>query len=139
MKQFCLILFIASSALAQTTNASLSGTVADATGARIPNVQVTAENVQTGVALTNATNEAGVYTFPSVQPGIYRLTAQFPGFKTYVLNGITVNVSARMTINMSLELAAAQETVEVAAPLESPLAATTASVGGVINGRQIQE
>ena len=139
MKQFCLILFIAASALAQTTNATLSGTVTDPTGARVPNVQVTAQNVQTGVALTNLTNEAGLYVFPSVQPGSYQLTAELPGFKTYVLNGITVNVSARMTMNILLELAAAQETVEVTAPIESPLAASTASVGGVINGRQIQE
>src|ERR1051326_2116083 len=139
MKQFCLILFIAASALAQTTNATLSGTVTDPTGARVPNVQVTAQNVHTGVVLTNLTNEAGLYVFPSVQPGSYRLTAELPGFKTYVLNGITVNVAARMTINVPLELAAAQETVEVTAPIESPLAASTASVGGVINGRQIQE
>jgi hypothetical protein len=138
MKQFCLILLIAASTFAQTTNATLSGTIADPTGARVPNVQVTAQNVQTGVVLTNVTNEAGLYVFPSVQPGMYRLTAELPGFKTYVLNDITVNVSARMTINVSLELAAAQETVEVTAQ-ESPLSASTASVGSVINGRQIQE
>src|SRR3989442_1407502 len=44
-----------------------------------------------------------------------------------------------MTINVPLELAAAQETVEVTAPQESPLSASTASVGSVITGRQIQE
>ena len=125
MKLLWSILFVALPAFSQSTNATVSGTVLDPAGARVPNVQVMAENVNTGVVLTTMTNEAGVYVFPSVQPGIYRLTAQFPGFKTYVLNGITVNVSARMTINIPLELTAAQETVEVAAPLESPLAATT--------------
>jgi hypothetical protein len=139
MKQFCLILFITVSAFAQTTNATLSGTVTDPTGARVPNVQVTAQNIQTGVVLTDLTNEAGLYVFPSFQPGIYRLTAELPGFKRYVLNDITVNVSARMTINVPLEVAVAQETVEVTAPQESPLAASTASVGSVINGRQIHE
>src|SRR5579862_8813303 len=139
MKQLCLIVFIAASAFAQTTNGSLSGTVTDPTGARVPNVQATVQNVKTGVVLTDLTNEAGLYVFPSVQPGTYRLTAELPGFKTYVLNDITVNVSARMTINIPLELAATQETVEVTAPQESPLSASTASVGSVINGRQIQE
>src|SRR6516225_2873388 len=139
MKHFFLILFLAVSAAAQTTNASLSGTVVDPTGARIPSVQVTAQNTQTGVTLTNVTNEAGLYVFPSVQPGLYRLTAGLPGFRTYVLNDVTVAVAARMTITIPLELAGAQETVEVTAPPESPLSASTASVGSVINGRQIQE
>src|SRR5437870_12182941 len=105
MKKLCLILLFAISASAQSTNATLSGTVTDPAGARVPNVQVTAQNVQTGVVLTNLTNESGLYVFPSVQPGSYRLTAELPGFKTYVLNGITLNVSARMTINVPLELA----------------------------------
>jgi hypothetical protein len=139
MKQFCLILFLAVSAGAQTTNATLSGTVVDPAGARVPNAQITAQNVQTGVLLTNITNDAGVYVFPSIQPGLYRLTAELAGFRKYVLNGVNVDVSARMTINIPLEVAATQETVEVSAPPESPLAASTASVGGVINGRLIQE
>src|SRR5437870_247068 len=118
MKQVFIILFIAMSAFAQTTNASLSGTVADAMGARVPNVQITAKNVQTGVVLTNTTNAAGLYDFPSLQPGTYQLTAELSGFKKYVLDDITVDVSARMTINIPLEVAAAQETVEVTAPQE---------------------
>jgi hypothetical protein len=139
MKQLFLILFLSISAVAQTTNASLSGTVVDPAGARIPNVQVSVQNTQTSVTLTNITNEAGVYVFPSVQPGVYRLTAELPGFRKYILSDITVDVSARMTINVPLEVAATQQTVEVTAPPESPLSASTASVGAVITGRQIQE
>ena len=60
MQKLCLILLFAISASAQSTNATLSGTVVDPAGARIPKVQVTAQNVQTGVVLTNLTNEAGV-------------------------------------------------------------------------------
>src|SRR5436853_5815129 len=112
MKKLCLILLFAISASAQSTNATLSGTVVDPTGARIPNVQVTAQNTQTGVVLTNITNEAGVYAFPGLQPGTYRVTAELSGFRTYVLNSLVVDVSARMTINISLELAVSQEAVE---------------------------
>src|SRR5713226_2018033 len=115
MKRFWLSLFLAISATAQSTSATLSGTVLDPAGARIPNVQITLQNIQTGVVLTNVTNEAGVYVFPSVQPGLYRLTAELQGFRKYILNDLTVDVSARMTINIPLEVAAAQETVEVIA------------------------
>ena len=138
MKRLCLILFLALSANAQSTNATLSGTVVDPAGARIPNVLVTAQNVQTGVVLTNVTNAAGVYVFPSVQPGLYRLTAELAGFRKYVLNDLTVDVSARMTINIPLEVAAAQETVEVIAEA-SPLSTSTASISGVINGQRLQD
>ncbi|HYR41792.1 MAG TPA: TonB-dependent receptor [Terriglobia bacterium] len=138
MKKLWLVLFVAVSAAAQSTNATLSGTVVDPAGARIPNVLVTAQNVQTGVVSTNLTNDAGVYVFPSVQPGLYRLTAELQGFRKYVLNDLTVDISARMTINISLELAAAQEAIEVTAVPES-LSASTASVGGVISGRKLQE
>src|SRR5436309_8702352 len=135
MKRWCgiLFLFIAVSTSAQSTNATLSGTILDPTGARIPNVQVTAQNNLTGVALTNVTNEAGVYVFPSLQPGTYRLTAESSGFRKYVLNDLVVDVSARMTINISLDLAGTQEALEVTAT-ELPLSANTASIGGVING-----
>src|SRR5213593_338495 len=140
MKRWCgvLFIFVALSVGAQSTNATLSGTVLDPTGARIPNVQVTAQNIQTGIVLTNLTNDAGVYVFPSVQPGTYRLTAELAGFRKYVLNDLVMDVSARMTINIPLEVGTAQESVEVVAPPES-LSASTASVGDVINGRAIQE
>src|SRR5438552_2253496 len=107
MKRWCgvLFLFVSVSVCAQSTNATLSGTVLDPTGARVPNVQVTAQNTQTGVVLTNLTNDAGVYVFPSLQPGTYRVTAELSGFRTYVLNSLMVDVSARMTINFSLGLA----------------------------------
>jgi len=58
---------------AQSTNASLGGTVSGSTGAVLPGVTITAENVNTGVAATVLTNEAGAYQFPSLQPGRYKL------------------------------------------------------------------
>src|SRR5436190_2145718 len=55
-------------ALIQTTNATISGTASDPTGARVPNAQITLENIETGVATVKTTNEAGVYVFASVPP-----------------------------------------------------------------------
>ena len=78
MKILWSILLVALPAFTQSTNATLSGTVVDATGARVPKVAVMAENVNTGIVLTTATNEAGVYGFASVQPGVYRITAETP-------------------------------------------------------------
>jgi protocatechuate 3,4-dioxygenase beta subunit len=65
----------------QTTNATISGTVTDPTGAAVPNVQIEAANTKTGIVFKTVSNEAGVYQFPSVQPGTYKLTAELPGFR----------------------------------------------------------
>src|SRR6266516_1059709 len=139
MKLLWSILFLALPAFSQSTNATVSGTVLDPAGARVPNVQVIAENVNTGVVLTTTTNEAGVYAFPSVQPGQYRLTVEAAGFRKYVLNGVTVEVAGRMNINIPLELATGNEVVEVTAAPDSPQFTSSASVGGVINGRKLLE
>ena len=89
----------------QSTNASIAGNVTDPSGQAIPNVMITAENTGTGITLTAVTNETGVYTFPSVQPGTYRLTAELAGFRKYVYENVTVNVSARLNMNFPLQVA----------------------------------
>ena len=63
---------------AQSASATVSGTVADATGALIPGVTLTATNNDTGVATTVLTNEAGAYNFASLLPGVYRVGAALP-------------------------------------------------------------
>src|SRR4051812_17466312 len=134
----CLLAF-ALSTPAQTTNASLSGTIQDPAAAVVPNVRVVLENVRTGIVFTGNTNEVGVYLFPTIQPGLYRLTATAPGFRKHTVNDITVAVGARMNVNVSLEVASGAESVEVTADASSPLLIASPSVGGVINGRQVLE
>jgi Carboxypeptidase regulatory-like domain len=123
----------------QSTNASIAGNVTDPSGQAIPNVMITAENTGTGITLTAVTNETGVYTFPSVQPGTYRLTAELAGFRKYVYENVTVNVSARLNMNFPLQVAGITQEVQVTTSSDSPLLASTASVGGVITGKEIQE
>src|SRR5580692_4440239 len=73
---------------AQTSNASVGGFVQDPSGAYIPGVSVTATNTQTGIVTPVITNESGAYTIPSLLPGIYKLTAELPGFKTQVFTEV---------------------------------------------------
>src|SRR5262245_53471162 len=62
----CLVL-VTVPAYSQTSNASLGGTVTDASGAYIPGVTITATNTGTNIVNTTITNEAGAYNFPSLQ------------------------------------------------------------------------
>jgi hypothetical protein len=145
MKCFAILVTIfsfllsATPAFTQGTNASLSGTVTDPTRAVIPGVHVTAENVRTGVAATALTNEAGVFSFPSIQPGVYRVSGELPGFRKVVYNEVLLEVGARVNLNLQLEVAAAAQTVEVTAAVDTALALGTSSIGGMITGQKVQE
>jgi hypothetical protein len=77
-----LLALLPANVFGQSANATVSGTVADATGALIPGVTVTATNTQTGVVTTVFSNETGTYNFASLQPGTYRVSAALQGFRT---------------------------------------------------------
>src|SRR5438128_10702180 len=80
---FCglVCLFLSAYTFAQTSNATLGGTVSDPTGALIPGAGITATNIATGIVNTVLTNEAGAYQFASLQTGTYRVTAELNGFQ----------------------------------------------------------
>src|SRR5438094_501604 len=84
---------------AQTTNATLGGTVSDTTGALIPGVEVTATNTATGIINTVLTNEAGAYQFASLQPGAYKVTAALTGFQTQVANNVNLGLGQQARLN----------------------------------------
>ena len=70
------VLVFSTGAFGQTSTATVSGTVQDATGAFIPGVTVTATNTTTNVATPTITNEAGAYNIPALQPGTYTVAAE---------------------------------------------------------------
>src|ERR1700728_1795887 len=77
-----LIIFIPLRARAQVSGATLSGTIADASGARISNAQVTVQNMATGITRTVTTDEAGFYTVPNLLPDDYKIMVTANGFST---------------------------------------------------------
>src|SRR5271157_800681 len=99
----------------QSTNATLSGTVTDPTGAAIPNVQLTLTSVDTGTVNKAASGPEGLYSFPNLRPGIYELKASSQGFKEYVQAGIELTMNARARQDVKLEVGKAIQTVEVKA------------------------
>jgi hypothetical protein len=123
--------------LAQTFNASLGGTVTDSSGAVVPKTTITATGIETGVATKTTTNTSGVYEFPSLQEGSYRVSAEVAGFKEFVYQRVTLDVGAQVRLNFALEVGAATTITTVTAAAESPLLTTSAVVGGVVTGDEI--
>src|SRR5215470_2629964 len=88
---------LVSTAYAQVaTTGQLVGGVRDASGAVVAGVDLRLENTGTQTVLTTTAADDGGFVFPSVQPGVYKLTASMKGFETAVFTGIEVN-AARTT------------------------------------------
>src|SRR5262245_45700944 len=94
-----LLMGLAMNAMGQTGNAQLSGTVQDASKALIPGVTITVTNTETDVTLTQVSNEAGAYSFPVLQPGTYRVTAELPGFRKQVFNDVRLSYAGQSRID----------------------------------------
>ena len=128
---------LAFSCLAQTFQGQISGEVRDATGAIVPNAKLTATNIATNTPFTTQSNEQGLYRFLALPPGQYNVTASLTGFKSYERGPITLQVNDNITLDISLQIGDASETVQVSAAAEA-LQTQTASVGQVVNTRTIE-
>ena len=126
-------------AFAQTTNATLGGTVSDATRALIPGVTVTATNTQTGIVSTTITNETGAYNFPSLQPGLYKASAELAGFQTQTYNEVTLGVSQQVRLNFTLQVGTQAQSVEVSVSADTLIATTSSSVGAVLPEYKVRD
>src|SRR3989449_4654398 len=127
-----LLCFVISNYASAQVNAVLSGTVSDASGALIPGVEVTAKNINTGITDTRLTNETGNFSFPSLQPGSYTLSAALSGFQTASYNNVVLGQGAQVRLNFTLQVGAAQQNVEVTIAADTLLATTSSSVGNVL-------
>jgi len=87
-----LALFVAAG-FAQTTTASITGTVADPTGAVVPSVKVTAINVGTNGNYPATTNESGVFNLLFLPVGQYNVSTEAQGFKKTILGPFTLEVN----------------------------------------------
>src|SRR5439155_8347964 len=144
MRQFCItvtaLLFIGFGAagFAQVVNATLTGTVTDATGALIPVVEVMATQTESVVATTVITNEAGTYRFGSLQPGPYKVSAALPGFQPQAFQ-LTLGTGAQIRQNFNLQVGTVAQSVEVSIAADQLLTAVSSSVGNVLPERQVED
>src|SRR5580704_11890561 len=98
---------------AQSPTGTLRGVVLDPLGALVPKATVTATNVGTNASVTTATSSAGVYAFPGLLVGSYKLTVEAPGFASYARTGVQVLATQVTDVTANLELASSTATVVV--------------------------
>jgi len=122
---------------AQSETATVSGQVVDPSGLNITGAQVKLVDIDHDTGAGATTNNSGLYTFPSVRPGRYRMAVTAAGFKVVNVTGVTVNVQDHLEQNFKLVVGSVSEsiTVEGGAPLVD---AESAAVGTVVD-RQFAE
>jgi hypothetical protein len=127
-----------SPALAQSTFGSITGTVVDASSSAVPDAQVTLTSVATSATRTFTTTGDGSYSFVNLSPGEYQIDVEKTGFKHVKRPSVIVEVNQSSRIDVTLEVGAQTQTVEVTA--ETPLLQPTqSSLGQVIDQRQANE
>ena len=128
----CLVGFFSAPAWAQLYTGSIMGVVTDPTGAVVPGSKVTVTDTTKGYEHSATTDSVGHYVIRQLPPSTYRLKVEAQGFKTYVREGITLNVMQQASVDVALELGTAVQTVEVtaAAPV---LSTQDAAIGQDIN------
>jgi hypothetical protein len=126
------------SATAQVDTGTIRGKVQDASGAVIPDAQVTVTNVATNTKEVTRTESNGEYLAPLLKVGNYSLTVEKTGFSKVVQTGIQVDVQASLEVNVTLQVGTVSQEVDVAA--SAPLLDTqSANIGQVVAERQVSE
>src|SRR5688572_22294937 len=131
-----MIAVASTAAFAQGNTASIIGTVSDASGAMIPGANVVVKHKGTGLEFTATTNEQGGFTIPAVDPGTYTVTVTLMGFKTVVLDNVTVNAATPASVRAKMEVGGLEETVVVSSGTEI-MQTQSAAVSTTIDTNQI--
>jgi Carboxypeptidase regulatory-like domain len=122
---------------AQILYKSLTGTVTDASEAVLPNAHVTVLETQTGVSESQTTDSAGIYRFPALLPGTYKVTISATGFATQETDNVLVHANEIARIDAHLSVGAATQSVTVTtAP--ALLQTDSADVHTDLSSRQIE-
>ncbi|HEX4067528.1 MAG TPA: TonB-dependent receptor [Acidobacteriaceae bacterium] len=119
-------------------NATINGTVTDASGAVVSNAKLSLTNTATGQVRNEVSNSVGAYRFGNVGIGTYTLDAAAPGFQKYTKIGIVVNVAETLEENVQFKVGSSTQTVSVQAnALQTQT--ETSEVSTLISGRQVEE
>jgi hypothetical protein len=134
-KLACFLLFLTPAAWAAVAG-SISGTVRDPSGSVVPNADVTARELDTGITHETRTDGRGTYTLPVLPVGRYELDVKATGFEAYQRKNIVLDTDAALTLDATLQIGQLSETVSVS---DNTLHVETVStqLGEVISGRQM--
>jgi Carboxypeptidase regulatory-like domain len=131
------LVFAAPAARAQD-NATINGTVTDASGAVVPNAAITLTNPATGQKRDAVSNSTGAFRFASMGVGTYTMDVTAQGFEKFTKTGIVVNVAQTVEADATLTVGSTAQTVTVAADALQ-VQTETSEVSNLISGQQVEQ
>jgi carboxypeptidase family protein len=117
-RALAVILTLATAAHAQTSRGTVSGSVTDPSGAVVTRASIVLTHTETGVRLSAATNEAGIYRFDAVDLGKYELRVAHPGFNAFLATELGVEANRTTVLDVRLEVGSEATAVRVSAEAE---------------------
>src|SRR5580693_1642740 len=133
-----LLAVVALSFTVKAHDATIVGTITDPSGAAVPNVNVAATSIETGLLSTAMTADSGTYVIPELRIGHYDVKAEASGFKIAEQKGLVLQVGDRTRIDFQMQLGGAQETVTVEAN-EVRVQTDSGEQSNVITGQQMSQ
>jgi hypothetical protein len=134
-----LMLFNPSFSRAQVVTADILGTVADASGAVVPDAKAILINTGTGIVHEAITNKTGEYVFNLLQIGSYELKVEKDGFKSFKVSNITLSAGDRARINAKLDIGEVSESVSVSASETPILQSDSSTISSLIDDQAVQD
>src|SRR5229473_3626211 len=139
--RFCMIalciFLLTLSAMAQVQNGQFTGTVTDSSGAAVAGAKVTLTNRATNLSVTTTTNGTGSYTASQLPIGVYKITVEAAGFKTFANEGVTLDAGTTARVDAKMVLGQAREVIEVSGEA-SQVNTDEAKLSTIVTSAQIE-
>ncbi len=133
-----LLLAFTSQPLQAQSEGTIQGTVLDAQSAAVAGAKVTVRNLATGLERSAVTDTSGIFSFPALPAGNYKIEIRKDGFQTLIIGSFTLDVATTAAKNYTLQVGQVAETMEITA--EAPMIeAATMTVGHSIDRKTVQE
>src|SRR5438105_4278981 len=124
---------------AQGTTSRITGVVVDSSGAVVGSADVTATNEGTNASFKTTSSAAGIYVFDSLQVGKYTIEVNGKGFKRFVSKGNVLEIGVPTSVNATLQVGSATETVEVKGGYELVQTQSSGNFGNVVDNATLTE
>ena len=132
-----LILGDGQSALSQSTQGEILGTIHDATGAALPNAKITLTNVALGVVRTQASDPKGSFDISHLEPGSYQLEVSASGFTTVVENSLVLSARQQLRVDPTLQVSSVATEVTINASEQGVITTDTPSISASIDAAEV--
>ncbi len=139
LKPALILFLLAAAARAQSPLGTVTGLATDPSEAAIASVKVVLTEQRTGVKRSAATNASGVYSFPNLPPGVYRLAAEAPGFRNVETPEFPLAAYRTVRQDLRFELATSSSEVTVTESASAVIQMESTSIGSSLSTRQILE